>query len=95
MIYMHHHPESGFLTLSREGKVSDYKPKATVNSVDDTNLETHMYTQHREVNVVKQLVVKLDRHARVEENHHLLLAILLDERVQNQESLISWAHQEG
>lgn len=54
-----------------------------------------MNAHDREVNVVEELMVKLDRHAGVEEHHHLLLSVLLDECVENKESLVSWAHQVG
>lgn len=54
-----------------------------------------MNAHDREVDVVEELMVKLDRHAGVEEHHHLLLPVLLDECVQNEEPLVSWAHQVG
>lgn len=52
-----------------------------------------MNAHNREVDVVEELVVKLDSHAGVEEHHHLLLPVLLDECVQNEEPLVSRTHQ--
>jgi hypothetical protein len=42
----------------------------------------------RQVNVVEELVVILDGHARGKEDHHLLLSVLLQEGEQQQKTLL-------
>ena len=46
----------------------------------------------RQVDVVEQLVVELDRHAGGEEHHELLLPVLLQEGEEQQESLLRGTH---
>lgn len=47
---------------------------------------------YREVNVVEELVVEFHRHAGGEEDHELLLAVLLQEGEEQQEALFRRTH---
>jgi hypothetical protein len=47
-----------------------------------------MYAHDRQVNVVEQFMVELDRQTRAEEHHHLLLAVLLEECEEKQEAFL-------
>lgn len=47
-----------------------------------------MYAHDRQVDVVEQFMMELDRQARAEENHHLLFAVLFQECEQKQESFL-------
>ena len=51
-----------------------------------------MNTHDWNVNIIQQLIEKLDSHATAEENHDLLLAVLLQECEQQQKPLLWWAH---
>lgn len=53
---------------------------------------THMDGHYRQVNVVEELIVEFHRHTRGEEDHQLLLAVLLQEGEEQQESLLRWTH---
>jgi len=47
-----------------------------------------MYAHDRQVDVVEQFVMELDRQARAEENHDLLFAILFEECEKKQEPFL-------
>lgn len=47
---------------------------------------------NRQVNVIEELIVILHRHAGGEEDHQLLLAVLLQECKKQQEALLRWAY---
>ena len=51
-----------------------------------------MNALNRQVDVIEELVVVLDRHAGREEHHHLLLAVLLQEGEQQQQPLFRRAN---
>ena len=53
---------------------------------------THVDALNGQVNVVEEFVVVLDGHAGGEEDHDLLLAILLQEGEEQQKSLLGRAH---
>ena len=53
-----------------------------------TEVTTHVDGHDRQVNVVEQLVVELDRHTGGEEHHQLLLAVLLQEGEEQHEALL-------
>ena len=53
---------------------------------------THVDALNGQVNVVEEFVVVLDGHAGGEEDHDLLLAILLQEGEEQQKSLLRRAH---
>lgn len=53
-----------------------------------TEVTTHVDGHDRQVNVVEQLIVELDRHAGGEEHHQLLLAVLLQEGEEQHEALL-------
>lgn len=48
--------------------------------------------EHRNVNVIQQLVKELDCCTRRHEDHHLLAHILLQESEEQQEAHFGWAH---
>lgn len=50
--------------------------------------ETHMNAFHRQIDVIEELIVELDGVASVEEDHHLLVLVLLKECEQQQKSLL-------
>lgn len=52
-----------------------------------------MDAHDRDIYVVQELMVVFDSHARIEEDHDFFLQILLNESVENKESLVSWTHQ--
>jgi len=47
-----------------------------------------MNAHYRQVNVVEQLVVKFDAHARAEKDHDLFLAVLFEEGKEQQKALL-------
>ena len=47
-----------------------------------------------EVNVPQKVVIKAHSVARTEENHYFFLLFVLQKRIQNQESLLSFTYQE-
>ena len=53
---------------------------------------SYVYAHNRQVDVVEELAVVLDRHAGREEHHHLLLAVLLQEGEQKEQSLFRRAN---
>jgi len=53
---------------------------------------THVDALNGQVDVVEEFIVILDGHARGEEDHHLLLPILLQEGEEQQKSLLGRAH---
>lgn len=53
---------------------------------------THVNTHHGQVDVVQEFVVVFDGETRVKEHHDFLCAVLLQEREQQQKSLVRWTH---
>lgn len=58
----------------------------------DTQKNTHMDGHDWKVNVVEQLIVIFYRHAGREEDHQLLLAVLLEKGEEQEEPLLRWAN---
>lgn len=65
-----------------------FKPAASAGNEHKTQKSTHVDGHDLKINVVEQLIVIFHRHAGREEDHQLLLAVLLQEGEEQEEALL-------